>query len=197
VDHFGSQVPRSTKSPPTGPQRVVCLLHLDIHVLPPSQPIVQGHPQILDRLGTVQSNSKEKRFKKPGSFLFLVNMTRSVSSGLTDKPTLPHHVSTVWRALCMSSDTVFGNFSTASRQMSSALPWQYTPPILSLAIKSSTTRHHKSGDNTPLWGQPLDTATLTNVSLRAAVVRQPSRVALTHRTLVELTPCPMRAAQKV
>jgi hypothetical protein len=39
-------------------------------MLPPSQPGVQDHPQILDQLGTVQSNSKEKRFKETRKFPF-------------------------------------------------------------------------------------------------------------------------------
>jgi len=40
--------------------------------------------------------------------------------------------------------------------VSSALPWVFTPPQLSL-VTWSTTRHHRSGDITPPWAQPLDT----------------------------------------
>jgi hypothetical protein len=50
---------------------------------------------------------------------FLVN-TISVLSELADKPTSPQPTSTVWQAYRMSPDTVFGNFPTAKRQMSSA-----------------------------------------------------------------------------
>jgi hypothetical protein len=55
--------------------------------------------------------------------------------------------------------------------------------LLSLAIRSSTNRHH-SGDNRPLCGQPLDTADLTNETLSFAVSRRPSKVAVMHRILV-------------
>jgi len=50
------------------------------------------------------------RFKKAKSFLSLVKLTGSVLSELAHKPTSSHHVSMVWRALCMSPHTVIGNF---------------------------------------------------------------------------------------
>ena len=64
------------------------------------------------------------RLKKAKSFLFFVKSTGSVLSGLADKPTSSHHVSMIWRALCMSPHIVFGNFPTTWRQMSSV----YTAP---------------------------------------------------------------------
>ena len=57
-------------------------------------------------------------------------------------------------------------------------------PSLSLARSSFTTRHHRRGDRTPPWGQPLDTTTFLVASPRAAVANRPSRVALIHLTMV-------------
>ena len=127
--------------------------------------------------------------KNPGSFLFLVKATSPVLSGLTDRPSPPHHSSTVCWAHCISPDTLLGNFPIARRQMLSAYPCAYTLPSLSLTSKLSTTRHHKRGDKTPPLGQPLDTATLLVTFVRAAVVSRPSRVALIHRAMVQSSPC--------
>ena len=120
--------------------------------------------------------------KNIGGFL-LVNAKSPVLSGLTDGPSPSHHVSTVWRTHCMSHDTVFGNFPTARRQMSSAYPCEYTPPSLSLA-SNSLTRHHRRSNRAPPCGQPLDTEMLLESPPRAAVASRPSRVALIHRTMV-------------
>ena len=50
--------------------------------------------------------------------------------------------------------------------MSSAYPWIKMPPPLSLVSRLFTTRHHRSGNNTPPWGQPLDIANLREISIK-------------------------------
>lgn len=76
----------------------------------------------------------------------------------------------------MSSDTMFGNFPAAQKQMSSAHPEYIQHPLLSFSIISAT-RHHRSGNKTPACGQSLDTATLMTESLRVAVASWLSRIA--------------------
>ena len=49
VDCLGSQIPRRTTGPPTGPQHIVSLPYLDIHMLPPGQPRIQDYDDILER----------------------------------------------------------------------------------------------------------------------------------------------------
>jgi len=99
-------------------------------MLLPGEPRFQDYPEIADRLVTVQSNYKGNSPKKADSFLFLVNTTSSVLSGLTDKPVSPHQVCTVWRAHCMSpDDTVFGNFPTSKRNVISVTPSIYSDPM--------------------------------------------------------------------
>jgi hypothetical protein len=70
-------------------------------MLPPRQQRIQDYPEILDRHTAV--TPKKWGSKKPGRFLFLVNK-RSVLSGLTEKLTSSHHVSTEWRSHCMNHE---------------------------------------------------------------------------------------------
>jgi len=61
---------------------------------------------------------KERGPKKADSFLFLVNTTSSVLSGLTDRPVSPHQVFMVWRTHGMCRDDImFGNFPSAKRNV--------------------------------------------------------------------------------
>ena len=51
LDHPESQAPRHTIGPPTVPQQIVSLPHLNIHVLPPGLPRIQDNSKTLDRRG--------------------------------------------------------------------------------------------------------------------------------------------------
>jgi len=117
MDHLRSQAPHCITGPPTGPQQIVSLPYLDIHMLPPRQPTDQDYPEILDRR---KLTPKECDSRKPGSFLLLVNTTSLCLSGLTGNPTSSHRICTVRSVHCISPDTVFGNFPTGRRQMLSA-----------------------------------------------------------------------------
>jgi len=98
MNHTGFQAPRHTISPPTGPQQIVSLPHLNIHVLPPGHPWNQDHSKILGRHRAVQGRPKKRGSKNPGSFLLLVNARSRFLSVLTNNPCSSHHVSTVRRA---------------------------------------------------------------------------------------------------
>lgn len=71
MDHLGSQAPRPTPGPRAGPQKIMSLLHLDVHMLPPNQPRIQEYSQILDRHGAAKGNSKTMGFDETSKFHFL------------------------------------------------------------------------------------------------------------------------------
>jgi hypothetical protein len=52
-----------------------------------------------------------------------------------------------------------------------------------------------SDDKIPTYGQPLATLTLLENPPRVALANRPSRVALIHRMMVQLTPCLASAVQ--
>jgi hypothetical protein len=87
-----------------------------------SQPSIQDYPKILDDIERHIVTQKKCGSKKPGNFPLLVNTMNPVLSGITDHPTLSHHISTVQRANCVSPNTILRNFPTTRREMSSAQP---------------------------------------------------------------------------
>jgi hypothetical protein len=142
---------------------IVNLLHIDIHIhmLPWSQMRNQDWPKMLNQHRTLQGNSKERRFKETRKFPPCKYMFQQCGG-----PTAwaLHHVR---------------EFPHYPKKNVVSVPcvYMYTLPQLSLAIRVSTARHHRSGSNTSVCGQPLDTPALVNEPLRAAVVRWLSRIA--------------------
>jgi len=61
-------------------------------------------PRYLTNVEQCKVVPKRRGSKNPGSFFLLVNETSPFLSGLTDRPSSSRHVSTVWRAHCMSPD---------------------------------------------------------------------------------------------
>jgi hypothetical protein len=90
------------------------------HIFIPGQPRIQDYFEILTDVDRCRVTPKKKRFRETRNFFFIVNTMSPVLSGLIDNPISLHQVSTAWRPNCTSPDTVFGNFSTAKRHMSSA-----------------------------------------------------------------------------
>jgi hypothetical protein len=65
MNHFGSQAPRHTSGPNTGPQQIVSLPRFNIHVLPPSQPRIQDYPETLDRHRVISQKDMVQRTQFP------------------------------------------------------------------------------------------------------------------------------------
>jgi hypothetical protein len=108
VNHFRSQAPRSTKDLLQAHKELWPFFTL---IFPCSRQVSREFritPRYLTDSEQCRITPKVRGSKEPESVLFLINMTSLVLSGLADKPTMPHHISTVWTALCVSSDTVFG-----------------------------------------------------------------------------------------
>jgi hypothetical protein len=64
MDCLKSQAPCFT----TGPQHIVSLPHLNIHMLPPGQPRTQDYPEIHDRTRATFSNPEKVWFKETREF---------------------------------------------------------------------------------------------------------------------------------
>ena len=107
---LGSQASHYTTDLPTGPQQMWAFLSLTSMCSLQVSQEARTTPRCLTNIEWRKAIPKRCGSKNPGSFLLIVNATSPVLSGLTYSPSSSRHISTVWRAHCMSPNTVFGNF---------------------------------------------------------------------------------------
>ena len=77
MDHLVAQVIRPTTGPPTGPQQIVRLPYIDIHMLPPRHPRFQDYPEIFGQHRDTHSKPKIVWFKETGK---IPSLCRDIST---------------------------------------------------------------------------------------------------------------------